>query len=519
LRSLLAGVIDIFAFSLKMPPQKYLIMTEKAPVTVRVSGHLVVAEDMHSAKMYEVVRVGDKGILGEVIRLENGLATIQVYEDTSGLGAGEPVERTEKMLLVELGPGLLESVYDGLQRPLCVLEEKSGRFLAQGILADGLDHEKRWDFLAKVSVGDTVSEGDILGTVQETSLIEHRILVPWGVKTAKIESIKNGKFTVLEVVAVLSENGKKREVEMRSFWPLRKSRPVKSRRLSEELFSTGVRGLDTLFPLVKGGAACIAGQKGTGKTVLQEELAKRCDAQVVVFVGCGERGNEVAQRIQDFSHFPDPSAGEPLARRTVMISTTADGPLLAHEPALFMGMTIAEYYRDMGYHVAVLADSLSSLTGKSEMAELIERAGAVNCLATKKRTGTLTFVGSVSSSGDKVLQNMLPLVKTFWKLGAALARKRHFPSLDWSESYSLSTPNPEKFIKETEVRVQALAFLQEEFKLQKTLKMVGREALSLREKLALATTKSIREDFLKQDFGKNIAPQKPYEVLKAILGV
>ncbi|MCF7905687.1 V-type ATP synthase subunit A [Candidatus Gracilibacteria bacterium] len=528
-------------------------MAEKAPVIVKVSGPLVVAENMHQAQMYEVVRVGEEGLIGEVIRLEDGLASIQVYEETAGIGPGEPVQTTGQTLSVELGPGLLETIYDGIQRPLRILEEKTGHFLARGVTATGLDQERKWDFVAVAGTGDTVSEGDILGTVQETSLIEHRVLVPVGVKKAKVESIKSGKFNVTENVAVLNADGKKKDVAMRQFWPIRNARPVQSKRLPEELLKTGGRSIDMFFPLAKGGAGCIPGPFGAGKTVTQQTLAKYCDAEVIVYIGCGERGNEMTEVLNEFPHLTDPNTGEPLMRRTVMIANTSNMPVAAREASVYTGITIAEYYRDMGYHVALMADSTSrwaeamrEISGRleempgeegypaylgSKTAEFYERAGSVNCLGSGDRKGTLTVIGAVSPPGgdlsEPVSQNTLRVTKTFWGLDSKLAYQRHFPAINWLKSYSLYLPNLEKFMKENvaqdywDVRGQAMSLLQEESKLEEIVKLVGPDALSIREKLVLFTAKSIREDFLYQDsFSETDAytvPQKQYQMLKTIV--
>ncbi len=530
-------------------------MAEKDPAIVKVSGPLVVADNMHHAKMYEVVRVGEEGLVGEVIKLENGLASIQVYEETAGVGPGEPVKTTGETLSAELGPGLLETIYDGVQRPLKILEEKSGHFLARGIDADGLDHNKKWDFVPKATKGDFVSEGDVLGTVQETSLIEHKIMVPVGIHKAKVESIEGGNFTVIETVAVLQEGDKKHDIQMRQYWPIRSPRPVKGKRLPDELLKTGGRSVDMFFPLAKGGAGCIPGPFGAGKTVTQQTLAKYCDAQVIVYIGCGERGNEMTEVLNEFPHLLDPNSGEPLMRRTVMIANTSNMPVAAREASVYTGITIAEYYRDMGYHVALMADSTSrwaeamrEISGRleempgeegypaylgSKTAEFYERAGAVDCFGADERKGTLTVIGAVSPPGgdlsEPVSQNTLRVTKTFWGLDSKLAYQRHFPAINWLKSYSLYLPNLEKSMRENiaqdywEVRGQAMSLLQEESKLEEIVKLVGPEALSLREKLTLFVSKSIREDFLYQDsFSDTDAytpPRKQYEMLKTILSI
>jgi len=529
-------------------------MTDQNPTIVKVSGPLVVADNMHHAKMYEVVRVGSEGLIGEIIRLEDGRASIQVYEETAGIGPGEPVKLTGKTLSVELGPGLLESIYDGIQRPLKVLEEKSGHFLARGIDADGLDQKKKWDFVPLVAVGDTVGEGDILGTVQETTLINHKIFVPVGITDAKVEKIESGHFDVTQTIAILADkNGKKSEVAMRHFWPIRNARKVQQKRVPDEPLKTGCRSIDTFFPLVKGGAACIPGPFGSGKTVTQQTLAKYCDAEVIVYIGCGERGNEMTEVLNEFPHLIDPNSGESLMKRTVMIANTSNMPVAAREASVYTGITIAEYYRDMGYNVALMADSTSrwaeamrEISGRleempgeegypaylgSKTAEFYERAGAVECLGSDDRKGSLTVIGAVSPPGgdlsEPVSQNTLRVTKTYWGLDAKLAYQRHFPAINWLKSYSLYIPNLEKYMKENvspeywNVRATAMNLLQEESKLEEIVKLVGPDALSTREKLVLFVAKSIREDFLYQDSfdpkDAYIVPAKQFQMLKTIV--
>ena len=530
-------------------------MTQKNPVIVKVSGPLVVAENMQAAKMYEVVRVGAEKLVGEVIKLEDGKASIQVYEETAGVGPGEPVALTGQTLSVELGPGLLESIYDGIQRPLSVLEEKSGHFIARGIDAPGLDQNKKWDFVPTVSKGDTVTEGDCLGTVQETTLILHRIMVPVGVKSATVESIEAGHFNVADVVATIKTEAGKQDVSMRQYWPIRVARKINGKRLPDEPLKTGCRSIDTFFPLVKGGAGCIPGPFGSGKTVTQQGLAKYCDAQVIIYIGCGERGNEMTEVLTDFPHLLDPNSGEPLMKRTVMIANTSNMPVAAREASVYTGITIAEYYRDMGYDVALMADSTSrwaeamrEMSGRleempgeegypaylgSKTAEFYERAGAVECLGNDGRKGTLTVIGAVSPPGgdlsEPVSQNTLRVTKTYWGLDAKLSYQRHFPAINWLKSYSLYTPNIEKYMKDTvaadywEVREAGMNLLQEESKLQEIVKLVGPDALSVREKLVLLVSKSIREDFLYQDSfdpeDAYIVPEKQYQMLKTIVSL
>jgi len=531
-------------------------MSQKSPVIIKVSGPLVVADNMETAKMYEVVRVGNEGLVGEIIKLEKTTASIQVYEDTSGVGPGEPVKLTGKTLSVELGPGLLESIYDGVQRPLSVLEEKSGHFLARGIDADGLDHKRTWKFTPSVKKGDTVSEGDIIGTVPETTLIEHKVMVPVGIKNATVESIESGSFTVLDKVAVLKDENGKHEVEMRQYWPIRVSRKVKQKLVPRIPLNTGGRSVDMFFPLVQGGAGCIPGPFGSGKTVAQQHLAKFCDAEVIVYIGCGERGNEMTEVLNEFPHLIDPNSGEPLMKRTILIANTSNMPVAAREASVYTGITIAEYYRDMGYKVALMADSTSrwaeamrEISGRleempgeegypaylgSKTAEFYERAGHVVCLGDSGREGSLTVIGAVSPPGgdlsEPVSQNTLRVTKSYWGLDAKLSYQRHFPAINWLKSYSLYVPNIEQYKKEHvaadywDVRNEGLSLLQEESKLQEIVKLVGPDALSTREKLVLLTAKSIREDYLFQDMlGEPeeafTTAKKQYEMLKTIVTI
>lgn len=531
-------------------------MSDKTPVIVKVSGPLVVAENMKSAKMYEVVRVGAEGLVGEVIRLEGSTASIQVYEETAGVGPGEPVKLTGQTLSVELGPGLLESIYDGIQRPLEVLEEKSGHFLARGIDAEGLDQTKKWDFVATVNNGDTVKAGDTLGTVQETTLILHKVMVPPSIKEAKVKKIASGHFKVSDIIATLEDkDGKSHEVAMRQYWPIRNARPINSKRIPSQPLQSGCRSIDMFFPLAKGGAGCIPGPFGSGKTVTQQSLAKYCDAEVIVYIGCGERGNEMTEVLNEFPHLIDPNTGEPLMKRTVMIANTSNMPVAAREASVYTGITIAEYYRDMGYNVALMADSTSrwaeamrEMSGRleempgeegypaylgSKTAEFYERAGAVNCLGGEGREGSLTVIGAVSPPGgdlsEPVSQNTLRVTKTYWGLDSKLSYQRHFPAINWLKSYSLYLPNLTKHMKDNvaqdywEVREEAMGLLQEEAKLQEIVRLVGPDALSIREKLVLLVSKSIREDFLYQDsFDAEDAytlPGKQYQMLKTIVAL
>jgi V/A-type H+-transporting ATPase subunit A len=422
---------------------------------IKVAGPLVKANGMKEAKVYEMVKVSDEGLMGEIIELDGDIASIQVYEETAGVGPGEPVERLGETMSVELGPGLLESIYDGIQRPLQVIEEQSkSPFIKRGIESPGIDREKKWDFVTTVKAGDTVESGDILGTVDETTLIQHKIMVPPGVE-GTIENIANGKYTVEDIVATIKTiAGRKHEVTLMQKWPIRKPRPSKGKIFPSEPLVTGGRSIDTFFPIAKGGAGCIPGPFGAGKTVTQQTVAKYCDAQVIVYIGCGERGNEMTEVLNEFPELIDPNSGEPLMKRTILIANTSNMPVAAREASVYTGMTIAEYYRDMGYSVALMADSTSrwaeamrEISGRleempgeegypaylsSRTAEFYERAGIVNCLGSDERVGALTAIGAVSPPGgdlsEPVSQATLRVTKCFWGLDATLAYKKHFPS-------------------------------------------------------------------------------------------
>ena len=522
-------------------------------VIIKVSGPLIVAENLAGAKMYEVVRVSSQNLVGEVIELAGDKASIQVYEDTSGIHPGENITRTGETLSVELGPGLLQSIYDGVQRPLELIEKESNSvFIARGIEVPGISRTKKWEFTPVAESGSKVAEGDVLGTVQETSLIEHKIMVPPGV-SGRVASIESGSKTVEEAIAVIETDEGKVEVTMLQKWPIRAPRPIGQKRVPSTPLVTGGRSIDTMFPLAKGGAGCIPGPFGSGKTVTQQGLAKYCDAQVIVYIGCGERGNEMTEVLNEFPHLTDPNTGEPLMKRTVMIANTSNMPVAAREASVYTGITIAEYYRDMGYSVALMADSTSrwaeamrEISGRleempgeegypaylaSRTASFYERAGAVQCLGADKREGALTVVGAVSPPGgdlsEPVTQNTLRVTKCFWGLDASLAYKRHFPAINWLNSYSLYTDNVIDYWRKNvaedypEVRATALDLLQEEAKLEEIVKLVGMESLSNREKLVLLVAKSIREDFLFQNaFDPDDAyttPKKQYGILKAII--
>jgi len=522
---------------------------------VKVTGPLVRATGMSEAKMYEVVKVSEDKLLGEIIELNGDVASIQVYEETAGIGPGEPVFRTGKTMSAELAPGLLESIYDGIQRPLKVIEEKSGNhFIARGIEASGIDREKKWGFKPTAKAGDEVNGGDILGEVVETTLITHKVMVPPGV-SGVVKKINTGDFQVEETIAIIENNetgNGETNVSMLQYWPIRRPRPTKGKIFPSEPMVTGTRSIDTFFPIAKGGAGSIPGPFGAGKTVTQQSIAKYCDAQVIVYIGCGERGNEMTEVLNEFPVLLDPNTGEPLMKRTVLIANTSNMPVAAREASVYTGITIAEYYRDMGYSVALMADSTSrwaeamrEISGRMEempgeegypaylssrTAEFYERAGAVKCLGGDEREGALTVIGAVSPPGgdlsEPVSQATLRVTKCFWGLDGALAYKKHFPSINWLTSYSLYVDNIKEYWRVNiaedfaNIRAHAMKLLQEEAKLLEIVRLVGMEALSNEEKLILTITRSIREDFLFQNaFDKDDAytpPAQQYGILKSI---
>ncbi len=490
----------------------------------RVSGPVVTAEGI-SPRMYDVVLVGHEKLMGEVIRLEGDKSTIQVYEDTSGIMPGEPVENTGASLSVELGPGLLRSIYDGIQRPLPVLRDSMGDYILRGVTAPGLDHTVKWDFKATAKAGDEVNGGDILGTVQETPTIVHKILVPPKV-SGKIKSIKKGKYTVDEVIGTLEDGT---ELQLMHKWPVREPRPFSRKHPPDIPLVTGTRILDSLFPIAKGGTAAIPGGFGTGKTVIQQTLAKWSDAQIVVYVGCGERGNEMTEVLTDFPHLKDPKTGGPLMDRTVLIANTSNMPVAAREASVYTGITLAEYYRDQGYDVSLMADStsrwaeamreissrLEEMPGEegypaylaSRLSEFYERAGRVETMAGDD--GSVTVIGAVSPAGgdfsEPVTQNTLRIVKVFWALDSKLAQKRHFPAINWLTSYSLynrvlgdwySENASEKW---SDNIATTMAILQEESELQEIVQLVGSDALPEDQQLTLEVARLLREFYLQQN--------------------
>ncbi len=505
-------------------------MTKQQPKIIKVSGPLVVAGGCRGSKMYDMVRVSDKRLIGEIIELRGDLAYIQVYEETSGIGPAEPVYLTGEPLSVELGPGLVSSIYDGIQRPLNLLRDKSGDFISRGLDVPGLDHARRWHFSPVAKVKEEVSTGDILGVVEETALIKHKIMVPAGI-SGEITEIREGDFTVQEAVARVNTDRGVREVTMSSRWPVRKERPIKEKFAPLEPLTTGQRVIDTFFPIAKGGTACIPGPFGAGKTVTMHEVAKWSDAQIIVYVACGERGNECADLLLSFPELKDQRTGRPLLERTIIVANTSNMPVAAREASIYTGITIAEYFRDMGYSVAVIADSTSrwaealrEMSGRleempgeegypaylsSRIAEFYERAGKVVCLGKEGRSGALSIMGAVSPPGgdlsDPVVQATLRVVKVFWGLDDKLANARHFPAINWLLSYSLYHDNLADFLKDKicedfiKIRKEAMRLLEEEASLLEIARLVGIESLSFKDRLVLEVAKSIREDFLHQN--------------------
>jgi len=519
---------------------------------IRVAGPLVVASECLGAKMYDMVKIGELGLIGEIIELREDKAFIQVYEDTTGIGPGEPVILTGKPLSVELGPGLISSIYDGIQRPLDIIRAKEGNFVTRGVELPSLDREKKWKFLPFVKKGQKVEEGDFLGEVEETPLVKHKIMVPPG-GAGKIVKIKAGKFPVEEAVAQIQTADGSVNVKMYQTWSIRKHRKVRERLMPDEPLTTGQRVLDTLFSVAKGGTACVPGPFGSGKTVVQHQLSKWSDAQIIVFVACGERGNEVADLLLSFPELEDPRTGRPLLERTVIIANTSNMPVAAREASIYTGMTIAEYFRDMGYSVSLMADSTSrwaealrEMSGRMEempgeegypaylasrIAEFYERAGKVVCLGSDERLGALSVIGAVSPPGgdlsDPVVQSTLKVVKVFWALDDKLANMRHFPAINWLLSYSLYIENIKDYLNSevaedfTDLRQQTLQLLEEESELQEIARLVGVESLSLKERLTLESARSIREDFLHQDAfhpqDSYTSMRKQYLMLRTIL--
>ena len=498
--------------------------------TVKISGPLIIAEGMSDCKMYDVVRVSEKGLIGEVIELRGDKASVQVYEETSGLGPGEDVISTGEPLSVELAPGLISGIFDGIQRPLTTLFFKYGSRISRGVAVNNLDRDKKWEFSPLVKVGDEVTEGDVLGTVQETEVVEHKILVPNGVN-GKVVRIEKGSFTIEDTVAVIQTPSGQKAVSMLRKWPVRKGRPYREKLSPDKPMVTGQRVIDTLFPVARGGVAAVPGPFGSGKTVVQHQLAKWADADIIVYVGCGERGNEMTDVLNEFPELIDPKTGESLMKRTILIANTSDMPVAAREASIYTGITIAEYFRDMGYNVAIMADSTSrwaealrEMSGRleempgdegypaylsSRLAEFYERAGIVKILGSNGRTGSVTAIGAVSPPGgdlsEPVSQATLRIVKVFWGLSASLAYKRHFPAIDWLISYSLYADKMRDWYGEnvstdfSKYRQFIMTVLQEEAALDEIVRLVGMDALSSKDRLTMETAKIIREDYLHQN--------------------
>ncbi|MBO5348395.1 MAG: V-type ATP synthase subunit A [Clostridia bacterium] len=503
----------------------------KEGIIVKVSGPLVVAKGMEEANMFDVVKVSDKNLIGEIIEMNGDTASIQVYEETSGIGPGEKIVPTGMPLSVELGPGMLTAIYDGIQRPLEDIYEKVGKNIERGIEVSSINKERKWTFKPKKNVGDSVTSGDIIGGVQETKVIECKIMVPFGIEGI-IKEIKSGDYTVTETICVVEDKkGKLHNIQMLQKWPVRKPRPVNKKLNPDDMLVTGQRVIDTFFPITKGGTCAIPGAFGSGKTVIQHQLAKWADADIIVYVGCGERGNEMTDVLTEFPHLTDPRTKDSLMNRTVLIANTSDMPVAAREASIYTGITIAEFYRDMGYNVALMADSTSrwaealrEMSGRleempgeegypaylgSRIAEFYERAGKVEVLGNDKRTGTLTVIGAVSPAGgdisEPVSQGSLRIVKVFWGLDASLAAKRHFPSINWLTSYSLYKEQSDKWVIENvskefvENRNEAMKILQEEAKLQEIVQLVGIDAVSSKDRVILEVARLLREDYLAQD--------------------
>ncbi|MBR4905771.1 MAG: V-type ATP synthase subunit A [Clostridia bacterium] len=519
---------------------------------VKVSGPLIVASGMGDVQMFDVVRVSDKHLIGEVIELREDKASIQVYEETGGIGPGEPVYSTGAPLSVELAPGLIESIYDGIQRPLNKIREQAGDRITRGITVDSLDHEKLWHFVPTAKVGDEVTGGDVLGTVQETEAVLHKIMVPPNV-SGKLTWIFEGDANVVTPIAKLEKDGKEIEIPMLQKWPVRRGRPYAEKLAPNEPMITGQRVIDTLFPVAKGGVAAVPGPFGSGKTVVQHQLAKWADADIIVYVGCGERGNEMTDVLMEFPELKDPRTGLSLMKRTVLIANTSDMPVAAREASIYTGITIAEYFRDMGYKVAIMADSTSrwaealrEMSGRleempgeegypaylsSRLAEFYERAGSVKTLGSEGRLGAVTAIGAVSPPGgdisEPVSQATLRIVKVYWGLSSKLAYARHFPAIDWLQSYSLYQDrlspwfNNQVNTEWSNLVSRTMHLLQVESELDEIVRLVGIDALSFKDRLTLEAARSIREDYLHQnafhETDTYTSPKKQFMMLKAIM--
>jgi V/A-type H+-transporting ATPase subunit A len=525
---------------------------EHTGTIVKVAGPLVVAAGMSGVRMYDVVLVSESRLVGEVVELVGDRAGIQVYEETGGIGPGEPVYTTGKPLSVELGPGLMSSIYDGIQRPLDVIRAKVGDFITRGVRADSLDRGRKWEFTPRLKAGDDIAPGDILGVCPETTLVEHRVLVPSGVR-GNLSALDAGSYTVDEPIGRVKTPEGEVELKLMHTWPVRRPRPFARRMTPEEPLVSGQRVIDAFFPVGKGGTACVPGPFGSGKTVIQHQLAKWANADIVVYVGCGERGNEMTDVLMEFPELKDPRSGEPLITRTVMIANTSNMPVAAREASIYTGITIGEYYRDMGYSVALMADSTSrwaeamrEMSGRLEempgeegypaylgtrVAEFYERAGRIICLGSDEREASLTVIGAVSPAGgdlsDPVVQATLRVVKVFWSLEDKLAYKRHFPAISWLNSYSLYTDDIAAYLEREmgadwiPMRDEAMALLQREAELEEIVRLVGMESLSPGDRLVMQTSRSIREDFLHQDAFHPVdtfsSAYKQYRMLKLVM--
>ena len=524
----------------------------KSGKIIKVSGPLVVASGMEDANVYDVVEVSKDKLIGEVIEMRGDKASIQVYEETTGIGPGDEVYTTGAPLSVELGPGMIEQMFDGIQRPLVGLRNEAGDFLERGVTVNPLNRDKKWEFKKVANVGDEVEPGDVLGTVEETSVVTHKIMVPNGI-SGKVKDIKEGYFTVADTIAVIETEDGDKELNMIQKWPVRKGRPYKKKIDPKEPLITGQRVIDTFFPITKGGTAAIPGPFGSGKTVVQHQLAKWADAQIVVYVGCGERGNEMTDVLMEFPELMDPATGESIMKRTVLIANTSNMPVAAREASIYTGITISEYFRDMGYSVAMMADSTSrwaealrEMSGRleempgdegypaylaSRIAEFYERAGRVLVNGKEEREGALSVIGAVSPPGgdisEPVTQNTLRIVKIFWKLDYDLSYQRHFPAINWIDSYSLYQPKIDAYLDEnidrrfSRIRKRSMALLQEEASLLEVVRLVGRDSLSDEDQMKLHTSKSIREDFLQQNAFHDVDTfcplEKQFKMLDTIL--
>lgn len=522
-------------------------------VIKKVAGPLVIAENMRDANMFDVVRVSNQRLIGEIIEMHGDKASIQVYEETSGLGPGEPVESIGEPLSVELGPGLIGSIFDGIQRPLDDIMKVSGNSLQRGVEVPSLKRNIKWSFVPIVNIGDKVVSGDVVGTVQETELVMHKIMVPFGIE-GEVKSIKKGEYAVTDVVAVIEKtDGSSFNLTLMQKWPVRRGRPYKEKLSPDMPLITGQRVVDTLFPIARGGVAAVPGPFGSGKTVVQHQLAKWAESDIVVYIGCGERGNEMTDVLNEFPELIDPKTGYSLMERTVLIANTSDMPVAAREASIYTGITIAEYFRDMGFSVALMADSTSrwaealrEMSGRleempgeegypaylaSRLAQFYERAGRVKTLGSKEQEGALSIIGAVSPPGgdisEPVSQATLRIVKVFWGLDSSLAYRRHFPAINWLNSYSLYVDSMANWFNSRvseewmSLRTRIMKLLQEEAELEEIVKLVGMDALSASDRLKLEAARSIREDFLHQNAFHEVDTytplQKQYLMMKLIL--